>query len=381
MTTKTHSDLPQTCSCGRKLKNLKGLRIHQGRTRCSGYVARHRLEAISSETREDTGPDSNHRANDLPAGQQTTEHEEEDHQVFEDNIPEGRGIHDLTADNFIDDNAIPTAASIDEVIKEARARSARIPARKERINWPASTETVLWKSLDNDLDDLFRVSLRGSVEGKINTLMETVYRISIDRFGIKESKTKSQQLTNGTSRRQTNIAEIRKELKQLKRLWKNCKEEEKPGLHNLRQNARERLKTLRKAENSAKKRKAKKRQRDKFFRNPYQFASNLLGKAKSGTLNCSKEELEGHLSHNHNDARRNTPLDDFEGIMPAKEPELVFDMSDMKLSEIDKVVQKGRSAGAPGPSGTSYKVYKNCPKLRRRLWKLYRILWKKKSLP
>ena len=44
-------------------------------------------------------------------------------------------------------------------------------------------------------------------------------------------------------------------------------------------------------------------------------------------------------------------------LMPA------FDMSELQLKEVREVIRKARASSAPGPSGTSYKVYKNCPKL------------------
>ena len=54
-----------------------------------------------------------------------------------------------------------------------------------------------------------------------------------------------------------------------------------------------------------------------------------------------------------------------------------FDQSDVKFHEVAEVVRKARTASTPGPSGTTYKIYKNCPKLLKRLLKLLRTLWKK----
>ena len=45
------------------------------------------------------------------------------------------------------------------------------------------------------------------------------------------------------------------------------------------------------------------------------------------------------------------------------------------------MVRRARAKAAPGPSGISYKVYKNCPRLLQRLCKLLRTIWKKKKLP
>lgn len=47
------------------------------------------------------------------------------------------------------------------------------------------------------------------------------------------------------------------------------------------------------------------------------------------------------------------------------------------MKEVQEVVRKARSSSAPGPSGIPYKVYKNCPLLLRRLWKIIRVIWRR----
>lgn len=58
---------------------------------------------------------------------------------------------------------------------------------------------------------------------------------------------------------------------------------------------------------------------------------------------------------------------------PTKE----FDSREPLLKEVQEVVRKARSSSAPGPSGIPYKVYKNCPLLLRRLWKIIRVIWRR----
>lgn len=40
---------------------------------------------------------------------------------------------------------------------------------------------------------------------------------------------------------------------------------------------------------------------------------------------------------------------------------------------------KSRSRSALGPSGTSYKVYMNCPKLLQWLWKIFKVIWQREK--
>ena len=54
---------------------------------------------------------------------------------------------------------------------------------------------------------------------------------------------------------------------------------------------------------------------------------------------------------------------------------------DIKLAEVKEIVMRARSASAPGPSGITYRVYKYCPRLLRRLWRLIRLIWKSKTIP
>ncbi|KAJ3585686.1 hypothetical protein NHX12_014405 [Muraenolepis orangiensis] len=56
-------------------------------------------------------------------------------------------------------------------------------------------------------------------------------------------------------------------------------------------------------------------------------------------------------------------------------------MSELQLKEVREVVCKARASSAPGPSGTSYKVYKYCPKLLLRLWYILRVFWRRGRIP
>lgn len=62
------------------------------------------------------------------------------------------------------------------------------------------------------------------------------------------------------------------------------------------------------------------------------------------------------------------------------EPEHLFDESEPQLKEVEDVIKKARAGSAPGPNGVPYKVYKNCPRLTRCLWKLLRVAWRRGEL-
>ncbi|GAA6088617.1 uncharacterized protein LOC109140547 [Tachysurus ichikawai] len=135
------------------------------------------------------------------------------------------------------------------------------------------------------------------------------------------------------------IHNIRVELKTLKKQYKAAGKEERGPLEELRCILRKKLLTLRRAEQHRRRRRERARRRAAFIRNPFEFTKQLLGQKK--------------------------------------EPVEAFDLREPLLKEVQEVVRKARSRSAPGPSGTSYKVYKYCPKLLQRLWRILKVSWRK----
>ena len=237
-----------------------------------------------------------------------------------------------------------------------------------------------WKELDRDLDHILEASLKGPVKDKLKKLTSIVYKICKERCGTEEKVGKSSKQT-GPSRRQKEVGSIRTELRQLRKAYLVASEAEKPGLTVLRDRLRSRLMTLRIAERLRKRRSEKRKTRGKFFKNPFNFVGDLLGKPKSGKLNCSKEEMDASVTATHEDSLQNVPLGDAPDIRTAPFPEQPFNVGEILLSEVKEVVRKARAASAPGPSGLTYKIYKNCPLLTIRLWKLIKVIWREGELP
>ena len=115
----------------------------------------------------------------------------------------------------------------------------------------------------------------------------------------------------------------------------------------------------------------------RFTANPFQFTSHLLGSKGSGTLTAGKEEVEQHLKDMHSDPRRDEDLGDNDKLIQPDEPKYPFDGAEPKLREVNDVIRKARAGSSPGPNGIPYKVYKNCPRLTKRLWKHLRVIWRR----
>jgi len=93
------------------------------------------------------------------------------------------------------------------------------------------------------------------------------------------------------------------------------------------------------------------------------------------------EEIQTHLRDTHSDTRRDDPLGPCAHIMPEPAPTIALDSKEPTLAEVKDVVKKARAGSAPGPNGIPYKVYKMCPRLLHRLWRLSKVVWRKGQVP
>lgn len=119
------------------------------------------------------------------------------------------------------------------------------------------------------------------------------------------------------------------------------------------------------------------RKRASFLANPFKLTKLLLGQKRAGRLTCSKEVMNNHLKATYSDPAREQPLGPCDALTTPPEPTVDFNLKEPRLSEVEEVVRRARSSSAPGPSGVPYKVYKNCPKLRHRLWRILKVIWRK----
>ena len=144
---------------------------------------------------------------------------------------------------------------------------------------------------------------------------------------------------------------------------------------------RERLLTLRRAEWQRKRGKERARKRSAFIANPFGFTKKLLGEKRSGQLSCPEEDINRHIRVTYSDSMREQDLGHCEALICPPEPDTLFNISEPTLKEVKEVIKSARTASAPGPSGVPYKVFKQCPRLLGRLWKIFRVIWKRGKVP
>lgn len=157
--------------------------------------------------------------------------------------------------------------------------------------------------------------------------------------------------------------------------------EEKEGLQSLWRQLRARLAQLRRDERIRKHRNHKEKARASFFQDPFKYARGLLEEEKSGTLQVSEQELEEYIKDQLRDSLRESLLGSPGYVPRPPEPTSPFDISPPKWSEVKHMVERARAASAPGLNAVPYKVYKNCPRTLKLLWRLMCSAWKTQSIP
>ncbi|KAK7915663.1 hypothetical protein WMY93_011424 [Mugilogobius chulae] len=324
------TDSSKKCVCGKTCKNQRGLKIHQARMKCLEVeIPAQRTGVQPGETQEEPGLELPHRAQNLQ-------------------------------------------------VKGTSPPSMKF--EKRRIKWPAANMSSQWSQFDSDVDQILEATGKGDVDKKLLSLTTMIVNIGAERFGQEERKEPS---IGGhpMNKREIKIHNIRQEMKSLRRQYKYAGEYERLGLAHLMSIQRKKIGVLRRAEWHRRRRRERSRKRAAFISDPFRFTKQLLGQKRNGKLECSQEELDHYLDDVYSDPTREQDLGECKILIEPPPPTVPYDVSELRLSEVSEVIKKARAGSAPGPSGTCYKVYKNCPKLLTRLWKILRVIWRRGRIP
>ena len=260
----------------------------------------------------------------------------------------------------------------------------QLDERRLKVKWPPMADKKEWVAMDVDISASMSCQGFISTEQKLNWMMTTIYQYGSEKYGVIEKKVQSQE-ARGQSRHQKGIKGIRKELRALTKRWKvvnkNGDQLEIMGINELRDQHRQRLKKLRKVEHLKKRRKLKERQRKQFFDDAFKFIKGLSDSAKSGTLNVGREDLEEHLKCTYLDSLHKEELGSMSGLINPIEPSVPCNLSEPKLSDVEKYLKKARTASSPGPSSVPYAVFKKCSSIRHALWEMLKVLWGNDVVP
>ncbi|KAJ8350643.1 hypothetical protein SKAU_G00257730 [Synaphobranchus kaupii] len=358
------SRIMRKCRCGwEKVTTFRGLRIHQGKKRCTARGQQKQCTATAGQTLGTKSQVSNHRAEGSNAA--------DGRQEAEGPVVESSPLESGTENT-------PGTPTINNQ-QASQRREKKEPGRRQAIKWPKANEPAVWQKLDNDITVLLEHSLRGRVETKLNSLGDILYEECRSRFGVVAERRRAAPKQKG--RREREIEQLVWRRRQLRKQWRKASQEEKEGLKPLWEEVRKSLSNLRRAERIRQRRRRKEKERSNFFKNPFKHAKQLLEDKRSGKLEITKPELEKHIREQYSDPAKAIPLGS-PGYVPRPAPPVIpFNTAPPKLSEVADVVRKARAASAPGPNGVPYKLYKYCPGVRKILWKLLKVAWGKNIIP
>ncbi|GFO33247.1 prominin-1-a-like [Plakobranchus ocellatus] len=255
------------------------------------------------------------------------------------------------ADKTLENQCQVQNHSAKEIQAENRDDVPRHPSndKRHKINFPPAGSGKQWEDLDSKIvlkiDSLLGKS---TLEHKLATFGDIVYQTCLDTFGAKQLQTKC---PPQKSRRQLEMDTLRKQKRKLKKQLRAASSEETNGLLVIWRQLKARHSALSRAESARKKRSQKRKNQERFIRDPFQFARQLFQQPKSGTLTVEREELETHLKKTYSDPTREIPLKETTGLVWPAAPGIKFDSKPPSLEEVIAVVNKARAKSAPGPNG------------------------------
>ena len=302
------------CVCGKVFSSAKGRNIHRGKKKCS-WRADESVDPGSVNSRESFSPDLNHSAEDISRL-----------------LTERHGLEPP-------------------------------PARKERINWPKSTDKA-WEEFD------LRVSLRLKevqknlrFQERMKSHCDVVYEEGVKWFGVKEVGGRTESVNRTGDRRAAKIVALVRERRDLRKSLRRAQTElEREGFKALIKVISEKLSKLRRAEARRKKQAEKRRTLNAFKKNPFGTIKRILCPTPVGELKCTKEELDAHLEKTYGDPCRGIPLGHLEGLPErTSSPKVPFMMTNITRKEHDAVIRKGRSKSAPGNNGIATQCTRGAP--------------------
>ena len=157
--------------------------------------------------------------------------------------------------------------------------------------------------------------------------------------------------------------------------------EQNAALTQLLINVKCKIRSLRKAEKTRKRRWLIKRTKNEFNVNPYKAGKNLLDPKCYCSLKVDQEVLDQHKSSNLFDSNYNIPLGNLEGLPPELLLLKKFNKSCFSYDDFLDILSSRRNASAPGLNGIPYKVYKKCPRISKFLFKNFQACFKRSEIP
>ena len=174
---------------------------------------------------------------------------------------------------------------------------------------------------------------------RLNVLSAIIVSYDKEVFGLREGK---QEKTYCKNRRAKKVQDLRRELRALKKKYKQASDGEHQPLTDLREIFRAKLTTIRKAEWHRRRRKERARKRTSFLTDPFGFAKKLLGDKRSGQLNYPTEDLNTYLRDHLSDPEMDKELGNLKAVIRPHQLTTKFDLEEPSLKAVREVVKAAR---------------------------------------
>ena len=207
--------------------------------------------------------------------------------------------------------------------------------------------------------------------------------IAVDICGTKK-QAKGRRAANEKKRRSRQLNRLRRLKRDCRRKWRQAKSSNSNDIQDLHKQMMDAVRAhqkLLKIVRSTKKKVETSQERARFRKDPFRYGQNLLEPPISKKADFTKKTADEHFSKTYTDQNRGKCYDPFPGLPRPPPPEVLFDARPPSWREFSRICFKKSNGSAPGFDGNGYLIFKRCPKLRRILWRIVCIVWKRKEIP
>ena len=243
---------------------------------------------------------------------------------------------------------------------------------KTPIAWCNSVDKR-WTLLDEKVSD--KLYMCASLADTLSLLQESIYSDAANIFGHLQPKKRN--LAGQSRQTKFSIELIQQKNLLLAQIKLASLPEQNAALTQLLINVKCKIRSLRKAEKTRKRRWLIKRAKNEFNVNPYKAGKNLLDPKCYCNLKVDQEVLDQHKSSNLFDNNYDIQLGNLEGLPPETLLLKKFNKSCFSYDDFLEILSSRRNASAHGLNGIPCKVYKKCPRISKFLFKIFQAYFKR----
>jgi hypothetical protein len=259
-----------------------------------------------------------------------------------------------------------------------------LPHVNDGKQWEKIQDTVMTK-----LDLIWsRIKDVKDVDESMKMFTDCIYEETKSVCGTKVKKQHQQKKNRQKNKKKhelkvliTKKAEARKKWRKLKRASKNGNTNEVvTSFHEMMTAVRthhDYVQAMKKID----KEKQKRKEQEKFQKDPYEYGKKLLDPPNKAKIAFGKAEADKHFKKTYSDENRSEEFKAFDGLPRKPPPEVAFNMAFPSKKQFAQSLWKKSNGSSPGFNGISYPIYKRCPKIREKLYLLQKQIWRKRGIP